>query len=57
MLGKVVALKFVDHDITYEQKFPEMDREKCLCTKRVLVTGAILLETHMWEKDSKSQEY
>jgi hypothetical protein len=30
MLGKVVSLKFVDHDITDEQKFPELGQGKVL---------------------------
>jgi hypothetical protein len=49
MLGKVFSLKFVDHDITDEQKFLELAREKYLCTKSVPGIGAILLETQTWE--------
>jgi hypothetical protein len=48
MLDKLVTLNFLDHDITDEQKFPEMAREKYLCTKSVPDTVQILLETHMW---------
>jgi hypothetical protein len=44
MLGKVVSLKFVDHDITDEQKFLEIAREKYLCAKSVPGTTKILLE-------------
>jgi hypothetical protein len=35
MLGKVVVLKFVDHDIIDEKKIPKLAREKYLCTKSV----------------------
>jgi hypothetical protein len=35
MLNKVSTLKFVDHDITNAHNFPEMAREKYLCTKSV----------------------
>jgi hypothetical protein len=44
MLGNIVALKFVDHDITDEKKFSKIAWEKSLCPKIVLGTGAILLE-------------
>jgi hypothetical protein len=49
MLDKVVSLKFMDHDITDEQKFPELAREKYLCTKSIPGTRAIVLETQVWE--------
>jgi hypothetical protein len=44
MLGNIVALKFVDHEIMDEQKFLEMERENCLCAKRIPGTGSIMLE-------------
>lgn len=47
MLGKIAALKFVDHNITDEQKFPELAKEKYLCAKSVPGIGAILLEMQM----------
>jgi hypothetical protein len=34
MLGNIVALKFAVHDITYEQKFPKLEREKYLCCQK-----------------------
>jgi hypothetical protein len=49
MLGKVVDLNFMDYDITDAQNFPELAREKYLCTKRVSGTSAILMETQLWE--------
>ena len=45
MLSKVVNLKFADHDITNDQKFLDMDREKYLCAKSILGTRVIVLET------------
>jgi hypothetical protein len=33
MLGKVANLKFMDHDITDTQKFPELAKDQYLCTK------------------------
>jgi hypothetical protein len=59
MLGKIVALKFVDRDITDEKKFPEMEWDKYLCTKSVLGRGEILIEPHTWatgleKSDTKS---
>jgi hypothetical protein len=48
MLGKISTLKFSDHDIMDEKKFPELAREKYLCTKSVPGTGEILLEPQMW---------
>jgi hypothetical protein len=33
MLGKIVSLKFADHDITDEQKFPELERENYFAPK------------------------
>jgi hypothetical protein len=39
ILGKTVSLKFVDHEITYQQPFSEMDREKYLDTERVSYIG------------------
>jgi hypothetical protein len=44
MLGKIVALKFIDHDIMDEHKFPELEHEKYFCTKSVPGTREILLE-------------
>jgi len=41
---KVFALKFLDHDITYAQKFLELAQDKYLCTKIILGMGAILVE-------------
>jgi len=35
MLGNNIILKFVDHDITDEQPFPEMVREKYSCIASV----------------------
>jgi hypothetical protein len=35
MLGNVATLKFVDHDIIDEMKFPDLARENYLCAKRV----------------------
>jgi hypothetical protein len=35
ILNKVVSLKFVDHNITDKKTFPEMSREKYLCTKSI----------------------
>jgi hypothetical protein len=35
ILGKVVALNFLDHDITDKKKFPELAMEKYLCAKSV----------------------
>jgi hypothetical protein len=48
MLRKVVGLKFMDHDITDEKKFPELAREKYLHTRSIPGTGEILLETQEW---------
>jgi hypothetical protein len=48
MLGNIAGLKFMDHDITDEQKFPELAREKYLCTRSIPGTGEILLETQEW---------
>jgi hypothetical protein len=47
-MGKVVSLKFSDHDITYAQKFLDLAWDKYLCTKSVLGTGAILVEPQSW---------
>lgn len=44
LMGKVVALKFSDHDIADAQKFPELARDEYLRTKSILGTGAILVE-------------
>jgi hypothetical protein len=49
MLGRLSSLKFMDHDITDEKKFPELAREKYLCTKSIPGTGEIVLETQVWE--------
>jgi hypothetical protein len=49
MLDKVVSLKFMDHDITDEQKFSNFSREKLFCAKSVPGTKMIVLETHVWE--------
>jgi hypothetical protein len=49
MLRKIVGLKFMDHDITDEQKFSELDREKYLCMRSIRGMGEILLETKEWE--------
>jgi hypothetical protein len=35
MLRKIAGLKFMDHDIIDEQKFLELDMEKCLLTRSV----------------------
>jgi len=35
MLGRIAALKFAKHNITDEQKFPELERENYLCTKSI----------------------
>jgi len=48
MLIKVVALKVVDHNITYVQKFVNMEWEKYLCAKSILGIGEILLELESW---------
>jgi hypothetical protein len=48
LMGKVVALKFSDHDITDAQKFPELAWDKYLRTKSVPGTGAILVEPQSW---------
>jgi hypothetical protein len=48
MLGIISTLKFIDHDIMDEQKFPELEREKYLCAKSILGTREILLEKQMW---------
>jgi hypothetical protein len=48
MLGNISSLNFFDHDITDEQKFPELAREKYLCIKSVTSIGVILLEMQMW---------
>jgi hypothetical protein len=44
MLGKISSLKFMDHDITDAQKFPELAREKYLHTRSIPGIGEILLE-------------
>jgi hypothetical protein len=48
MLGNIVALKFAEHNITNEQKFPKMAWEKYLCAKILPGTGEILLEPQCW---------
>jgi hypothetical protein len=48
MLGKVVGLNFMDHDITDEKKFLDLARENYLHTRSVPRTGEIMLETHEW---------
>jgi hypothetical protein len=48
LMGKVVALKFLDHDITDAQKFLELAWDKYLCTKSVPGIGAILVEPQSW---------
>jgi hypothetical protein len=48
MLSKFVSLKFVDHDITDENKFYEMFKKKYLCSKRIQIRRAIFLEMQMW---------
>ena len=40
MLGKIVNLKFVDHDITDEQPFTELAREKKSDAESVSYIGA-----------------
>jgi hypothetical protein len=35
MLDKVVILKVMDHDITDEKKFSELEREKYLCMRSI----------------------
>jgi hypothetical protein len=47
-LGKVATLKFVDHDITNMQKFPDMAWEQYLYAKSVTGTRAIMLELQEW---------
>jgi len=46
MLGKNVGLKFVDHDITNEQVFMELDREKYVCSESLLGTGVMKNPCH-----------
>jgi hypothetical protein len=48
MLGKISNLKFMDHDITDTQKFPELARDQYLCTKTIPGTGEILVEPQEW---------
>jgi hypothetical protein len=48
MLGKIVGLKFIDHDIIDAQKFPELARENYLRTRIIPGTREILLETQEW---------
>jgi hypothetical protein len=44
MLRNIVSLKFSNHNITDEHKFPVLAWEKCLCTKGIQRTREILLE-------------
>jgi hypothetical protein len=44
MLDKVANLKFMDHDITNTQKFPELARDQYLCTKTDPSTGKTQVE-------------
>jgi hypothetical protein len=46
MLGNIVNLKFVDHDITNEQVFMELDREKYVCSESLLGTGVMKNPCH-----------
>jgi hypothetical protein len=45
MLSKIVGLKFMDNEITKQQKFPELAMENYFHTWSVPGTRAILLET------------
>jgi hypothetical protein len=44
LMGKVTTLKYLDHEITNAQKFPELSWEKYVCTKILPGTSAILFE-------------
>jgi hypothetical protein len=48
MMGKVVALKCLDHDTTYPQTFLELGWYKYLHTKSIPGIGAILVESQKW---------
>jgi hypothetical protein len=48
LLGKISNLKYMDHDITDAQKFPELERDQYLCTTTVQETGEIVLEPQEW---------
>jgi hypothetical protein len=50
MLKKIAGLKFMDHDITDEQKISKLVREKYLRTRSIPGRGEILLETQEWVK-------
>jgi hypothetical protein len=48
MFGKIVILKFMDHDITYAQKILDLVREKYIHTRSFPGIGPILLEPNEW---------
>jgi hypothetical protein len=51
MLGKIVGLKFMDHEITDEYKLSNLSKKKYFCMRSVPGIGAIMLEKQEWETE------
>jgi hypothetical protein len=56
MLGAVLSLKFTDHDLSDEKKFPELSPNKYLRTFIDPETSFIRVEPKTWETDWKNRE-
>jgi hypothetical protein len=50
MLGMILALKYVDHDITNEKKFPELVPNNFMMKSISFETHMIIIEPQVWAR-------